>query len=170
MKRHLLQGNKCVMQSVRWLVSNTSFIHKTLNESVDITDCKSFSVYVWFQHACLNPNLWLCFTWNVKQSRWGGSDSLLVSGVASEQKEGGKVGKEMGCGGLPPPQSEIWWHNWATREPGVCPRFIFSGTHSLKRAPSLGLRPASSLKARGTKVMKWVQERTGIMSWWNREG
>lgn len=104
MKIHLVQGNKCVTQSVQWLVLNTNFTGKRLYTPVNITGCKSFSVYVWFQCTCLNLNLWLCFTWNVKQRRWGGSDSLLVSSVASEQKEGSKVGKEMGCGGgCPPP-------------------------------------------------------------------
>lgn len=113
--------------------------------------------------ACVCPwSRWLCVTAKPKQIFWGGSGSLLVSSGSLGQREGSK-------GGLLP-QSEIWWHNWATREPGVCPQFMFSGTHLLKRAPGLGLHPGTGFKARGSKVMKWVQERTGIMSWWNREG
>lgn len=96
-----------------------------------------------------------------------GSGCLLLFSVSSEQNEDTNKGvKWIGAGG----KSEIWWHNWATREPGVCPQFMFSGTHSLKRAPSLGSLPDSVSEARGNEVMEWVQQRAGITSEWNREG
>lgn len=34
-----------------------------------------------------------------------------------------------------------------------------------KEEPGLGLLPATVFGARGSKVMKWVQEGTGFMSW-----